>query len=72
MSLKLAILASGSGTNAEAMFKAVERGLLDADIRLVLANRRAQKCWSARSGTACPPYASITEPFRTGRALTTP
>ena len=43
MSLKLAILASGSGTNAEAMFKAVERGLLDADIRLVLANRPGAK-----------------------------
>ena len=43
MGLKLAILASGSGTNAEAIFKAVERGALDADIRLVLANRPGAK-----------------------------
>lgn len=39
MSLRLAILASGSGSNAQAMFDAVERGALDADIRLVLSNR---------------------------------
>lgn len=39
MTLALAILASGSGTNAQAMFEAVRRGLLDADIRLVICNR---------------------------------
>lgn len=39
MTLKLGILASGSGTNAQAMFEAVERGALDADIRLVISNR---------------------------------
>jgi len=39
MTLRLGILASGSGSNAEAMFQAVERGVLDADIRLVLSNR---------------------------------
>lgn len=39
MSLRLAILASGNGSNAQAMFDAVERGALDADIRLVLSNR---------------------------------
>ena len=43
MSLKLAILASGSGTNAEAMFEAIEQGKLDADVRLVLANRPGAK-----------------------------
>lgn len=43
MSLKLAILASGSGTNAEAIFRAVDRGALDADIRLVFANRPGAK-----------------------------
>lgn len=39
MTLRLGILASGSGSNAEAMFAAMERGSLDADIRLVLTNR---------------------------------
>lgn len=39
MSLRLAILASGNGSNAQAMFDAADRGALDADIRLVLSNR---------------------------------
>jgi len=39
MTLKLGILASGSGTNAQAMIDAAEAGRLDADIRLVIANR---------------------------------
>ncbi len=39
MTIALAILASGSGTNAQAMFNAVRNGLLDADIRLVVCNR---------------------------------
>ena len=43
MSLKLAILASGSGTNAQAIYEAVQRGVLDADIRLVLSNRPGAK-----------------------------
>lgn len=55
MSLKLAILASGSGTNAEAMFDAVARGALDADIRLVLANRPGAKVLerATRRGLPC-------------------
>ncbi|WP_298067196.1 phosphoribosylglycinamide formyltransferase [uncultured Mailhella sp.] len=50
MTLKLGILASGSGTNAQAMIDAAESGRLDADIRIIIANRpnaavldRAQK-----------------------------
>lgn len=39
MSLKLAILASGSGTNAQVIFEAVKAKKLDAEICLVLANR---------------------------------
>lgn len=39
MSLKLAVLASGSGTNFQAMADAVRRGVLDADIRIVICNR---------------------------------
>ncbi len=55
MGLKLAILASGSGTNAEAMFDAVERGALDADIRLVLSNRPGAKVLerAERRGLPC-------------------
>ena len=43
MSLKLAVLASGSGTNFQAMLDAVERGVLDADIRIVICNRPGAK-----------------------------
>lgn len=39
MSLKLAILASGNGSNAQAIFAAVSRGSLDAEVRLVLCNQ---------------------------------
>ena len=43
MSLKLAVLASGSGTNFQAMVDAVRRGALEADIRLVICNRPGAK-----------------------------
>ncbi len=39
MALKLAVLASGNGSNAQAMLDAAAGGVLDADIRLVLCNR---------------------------------
>ncbi len=39
MTLKLGILASGNGSNAQAMIDAAESGLLAADIRIILANR---------------------------------
>ena len=39
MPLKIAILASGSGTNAQAMMDKAAAGVLDVDIRLVLSNR---------------------------------
>ncbi|WP_446424427.1 phosphoribosylglycinamide formyltransferase [Mailhella sp.] len=43
MTLKLGILASGSGTNAQAMIDAVESGRLDAEIRIIIANRPGAK-----------------------------
>ena len=42
MPLKIAILASGSGTNAQAMMDKAAAGVLDVDIRLVLSNRRGR------------------------------
>lgn len=39
MTLRLAVLASGSGTNFQAMLDSVKRGVLDVDIRLVICNR---------------------------------
>lgn len=37
--LKLAVLASGNGTNAEAILESVRTGKLDAEIRVILTNR---------------------------------
>ncbi len=39
MRLKLGILASGSGSNAEAIIQAAQSGKLDADIQLVFTNK---------------------------------
>jgi phosphoribosylglycinamide formyltransferase, formyltetrahydrofolate-dependent len=39
MSLRLAVLASGAGSNAQAIIDAVRAGRLDADIRLIVSNR---------------------------------
>ncbi len=39
MSLPIAILASGNGTNAQAMIDLMQAGILDVDIRLVFCNR---------------------------------
>lgn len=39
MPLKIAILASGSGTNAQAMLDKAAAGVLDVDIRLIVSNR---------------------------------
>ncbi|MDB5167610.1 MAG: phosphoribosylglycinamide formyltransferase [Candidatus Saccharibacteria bacterium] len=36
---KIAILASGSGTTAEALIHATQSGVLDADVRLVITNK---------------------------------
>ncbi len=50
MPLKIAILASGNGSNAEAIFNKIEQGHLEAEVVLVISNRpkagvlqRAQK-----------------------------
>ena len=39
MSLRLAVLASGTGSNAQAIIDAARAGTLDADIRLIASNR---------------------------------
>jgi phosphoribosylglycinamide formyltransferase-1 len=39
--VKLAVLISGEGTNLQAIIDAAARGELDADIRLVISNRKA-------------------------------
>ena len=39
MTLQLGILASGTGSNALAIIRAAKEGRLDADVRIVIANR---------------------------------
>lgn len=39
MALRLAVLASGSGTNFQAILDSIIRGVLDAELRLVVCNR---------------------------------
>lgn len=56
MSLKLAILASGSGSNAQIMFEAVEKGILNADIRLVFCNRSDAKVLERAKMFGIPTY----------------
>ena len=46
MSLPIAIVASGNGTNAQAMIDLMKAGVLDVDIRLIFCNRPG-----SRSGT---------------------
>lgn len=43
MPLKIAIIASGSGSNAQAMFDKIHAGLLDAQVVLVVSNRPGAK-----------------------------
>lgn len=54
MSLRLAILASGNGSNAQAMFDAVDRGALAADIRLVLSNRPGARVLERAAARSLP------------------
>lgn len=55
MPLKLAILASGSGSNAQAMLDKAAQGILDADIRLIVSNRPGAGVLerAARAGVPC-------------------
>ena len=48
MPLNIAILASGRGTNAQAMFDKAAAGVLDVNIRRVVSNRPGAKVVSAR------------------------
>ncbi len=43
MCLKIAILASGSGSNAQVIFEAIEKGLLNAKVCLVFCNKEGAK-----------------------------
>ncbi|MBO4317184.1 MAG: phosphoribosylglycinamide formyltransferase [Mailhella sp.] len=54
MTLDLAIVASGSGTNAQAMFDAIAADRLDARVRLVLSNRPGAKVLDRAAAFGAP------------------
>jgi len=54
MTLSLAILASGSGSNLESIAKRIEQGVLDARINLVLSNRPGTRGVERAEGMGLP------------------
>ena len=54
MSLRLAVMASGSGTNFQSMLDCINRGVLDADIRLLVCNRPGAKVISRAEQAGIP------------------
>lgn len=54
MALKIAILASGSGTNAQSMIDKAARGVLDIDIRLIAGNRPGAKVFERAEKAGIP------------------
>lgn len=54
MSLRLAVMASGSGTNFQSMLDCIARGVLDADIRLLVCNRPGARVISRAEQAGIP------------------
>lgn len=57
MSIKIAILASGSGTNAQAMFDKIAEGRLQAEVVLVISNRPQAKVLERAAAAGVPALA---------------
>ncbi len=58
MTLALGIMASGTGSNAQAIIEAINKGRLDAEVRLVFSNKPESKVLE-RARAANIPYASL-------------
>ncbi|MDO5536638.1 MAG: phosphoribosylglycinamide formyltransferase [Desulfovibrionaceae bacterium] len=54
MSLPIAIVASGNGTNAQAMIDLMKAGVLDVDIRLIFCNRPGAKVLARAEAAGIP------------------
>lgn len=54
MALKLAVLASGSGSNLQSILDKIAAGLLDAEVRLVLSNRPGALCLERAKAAGVP------------------
>ncbi|WP_299394746.1 phosphoribosylglycinamide formyltransferase [uncultured Desulfovibrio sp.] len=69
MPLNIAILASGSGTNAQAMIDKAAAGLLDVDIRLIAGNRPGARVFDRARAAGIPHLALDHKTFESREAF---
>lgn len=71
MTLKLGFLASGNGSSAEAIVDAIRAGMLDAEARLIVSNKKgcAAFGWAAAKGLATQAIPTISDPGVADAAL---
>lgn len=71
MTLKLGFLASGNGSSAEAIVDAIAAGVLDAEARLIVSNRKncAAFDWAAAKGVPALAIPTISDPDAADAAL---
>lgn len=69
MPLNIAILASGSGTNAQSMIDKAAAGLLDIDIRLIAGNRPGAKVFERARAAGIPHLALDHKSFESREAF---
>ena len=70
MALKIAILASGSGTNAQSMIDKAAQGVLDVDTCLIAGNRPGAKVFERAKKAGIPHVCIDTRALPTARAST--
>lgn len=73
MTLKLGFLASGNGSSAEAIVDAIAAGLLDAEARLIVSNKKTCPAfeWAAGKGVATLAIPTISDPEAADAELAT-
>ncbi|WP_336989889.1 phosphoribosylglycinamide formyltransferase [Bacillus infantis] len=65
---KIAVFASGSGTNFQAIIDAVKSGGLDADIRLLVSDRPGAYCLERAEANGVPSFAFRAKEFESKQA----
>ena len=69
--MRLGVLASGSGTNLQAIIDACERGDLDAEVRVVISNNSVSRALHRARDAGIPAYhiSSVTHPNSVDREI---
>ena len=69
--MRLGVLASGSGTNLQAIIDACERGDLDAEVRVVISNNSDSRALQRARAAGIPAYhiSSVTHPRSVDREI---